>query len=473
MSAVFQSKPVKIAAGLVCLMLVLKLFNGDEFDVKDEFKIQEPVQGGLSNKQRLHDIEADSPKDTLMALTAHLRKTQRQFGKLKDSQNKASTDQNQLKNSVSNLEKLQKEVVDSLEKMTEKIDSLNSKMSEVKQEQVVSKKSSNKELDLTINNGNSRSGVDSGHLNVRSRLKPQYVTYNDIGRLRVKYQAISQSNEVLNVNQSGPLLAVSNQTNQIKQVKKSNNSQNIINASGSVPYFTIPENTTLVNATLFTGLLGRIPVNGVVDDPFPFTVLVGGENLAAMGFKIPGVRGMILRGTAKGDLTLSCVTGAMTSATFIFNDGTIKTHRGSISSPLAVIEDEQGLPCVPGKLISNAAKFISIRALLGGVEGAAQAGAFSETTNSFGAQTGISTSSVTGDTKKYMLNSMGARAAGESVKWWNDRNKQSFDVIFVRPGTKIGLSIQKEMRIDLDRAGRKVVHRQQRHKAQYKQTGLD
>ncbi len=463
MSDITQSKPLRIAFGLIGLLLVIKMFGGGDESPETEFKIKQP---GAKNSGTIYDIEADSPKDTLNAMTAHLRKTQNEFSKIQEKQEKTSENQVVLKSGFDVLKKSQKKVTDTLDKVSEKIDALSSKLENQSYNTQSNDESSN-DSGLNIKN-DSANPFTSNTLS-----KPSYVTYNDIGQ--------QQSNTAKNVvnnsslpsqsltqaapNHEGPILSN-------RQSTGPTSSQLAINTSGSVPYFTIPENTTLVNATLFTGLLGRIPVNGVVDDPFPFTVLVGGENLAAMGFKIPGVRGMMMRGKAKGDLTLSCVRGEIISATFVFDDGTIKTLHGSTGSPLAVLEDRQGLPCVPGKLISNAGKFITIRALLGGLKGLAGAGAIAETTNSIGLG-GAANSAVTGDSKKYLLNSMGSSAANESIKWWNDRNKQSFDVIFVKPNTKLSLSIQTEMRIDLDKGGRKVIHREQKRRAQYKQTGMD
>ena len=74
-----------------------------------------------------------------------------------------------------------------------------------------------------------------------------------------------------------------------------------------------------------TALIGRIPVKGRVQDPMPFKVIVGADNLAANGITIPGVAGMVASGVALGDWTLSCATGDITSMSFVFQDGTIRT----------------------------------------------------------------------------------------------------------------------------------------------------
>ena len=70
------------------------------------------------------------------------------------------------------------------------------------------------------------------------------------------------------------------------------------------PVYTVPRNSTLVGSTGMTALIGRIPVKGNVDDPYPFKVIVGSDNLAANGLDMPGLDGMIFTGHAIGDWDL-------------------------------------------------------------------------------------------------------------------------------------------------------------------------
>lgn len=72
-------------------------------------------------------------------------------------------------------------------------------------------------------------------------------------------------------------------------------------------------------------MLGRIPINGTVTDPYPFKVLIGKDNLTANGIELPDVEGAIVSGSASGDWTLSCVRGQVNSITFVFADGTVRT----------------------------------------------------------------------------------------------------------------------------------------------------
>lgn len=248
------------------------------------------------------------------------------------------------------------------------------------------------------------------------------------------------------------------------------------------PRYTINRNATLIGSTAMTALIGRIPVKGRVQDPLPFKVIVGAENLAANGLTIPGVEGMIASGLAVGDWNLSCATGRITSMTFVFRDGTIRTvsaddqelrgtttlnttypggglsdtHRESLASnTLGWISDERGVPCISGQLITNAASFLTQRLLVGAVEAAGDAVAKAETTRTV-TPLGGSLSTVTGDIGKFVLGETVAGGSRELAEWLKERQLGSFDVVYVDPGKPVALHLDKEIRIDYDPEGRKV-----------------
>ncbi len=62
-------------------------------------------------------------------------------------------------------------------------------------------------------------------------------------------------------------------------------------------------------------LIGRVPVDGTVNDPYPFKILIGPDNLTANGIELPDVAGAVASGTASGDWTLSCVRGQIRATT--------------------------------------------------------------------------------------------------------------------------------------------------------------
>ena len=150
--------------------------------------------------------------------------------------------------------------------------------------------------------------------------------------------------------------------------------------TSSKPVYTVPSNSTLMGSIAMTALIGRVPIDGTVNDPYPFKVLIGPDNLTANGIDIPDVAGAVVSGTASGDWTLSCVRGQIRSVTFVFNDGTVRTmpedgnrnqnggSGGNANSTthggLGWISDPYGVPCVSGERRSNAQQYLGSQALI-------------------------------------------------------------------------------------------------------------
>lgn len=224
--------------------------------------------------------------------------------------------------------------------------------------------------------------------------------------------------------------------------------------------YTIPGNATLIGSVSMTAMLGRIPTNGQVQDPYPFKIMVGEDNLSSNGIKIPGVTGIKMSGIAKGDWTLSCVSGQINSMTFTFQDGTIVTipEPGTkANESLAWFSDENGIPCITGKRITNAASYLSQRVGLTAASSYANAEAASQFTTSSNADGGF-TSGVTGDPKTVAKNTAISEGLNEVTDWLDQRQSNSFDAIYVPPGTQLALHINNELKIDYDPEGRKVNH---------------
>lgn len=220
------------------------------------------------------------------------------------------------------------------------------------------------------------------------------------------------------------------------------------------PAYTIAKDTTLLNATAMTAMIGRIPVEGTTPDPYPLKILIGKDNLAANGLDLPGIEGMIFSGLAFGDWNLSCVRAQLYSASFIFPDGTIVNHTET-AKPLAYITDPYG-NCIAGRLVTNAPAFLAQQSFLGGLSAAGAA--YAE------AQTATQTSSLTGTSTSTLVGSIGDKVLGEVVKdttdeirqWFLQRQKQSFDAIVVEPGARVAVHIEKELPIDHNALARRV-----------------
>lgn len=237
------------------------------------------------------------------------------------------------------------------------------------------------------------------------------------------------------------------------------------------PAYSVPRNSTLVGSTAMTALIGRVPVRGQIEDPFPFKVIVGRDNLAANGLQMPGVNGMVFSGTAFGDWTLACVRGKVTSVTYLFDDGTVRTisstpnaqgggsgaanGAGAGGIGLGWISDRRGIPCVSGQRISNAIDYLSGRLLARGIETAGKAFARAQTTINNTPLGGV-TSSVTGNAANYALGETVAGGADELARWIADRQSQMFDVVYVDTGAEVAVHVDQELTIDYDPNGRKL-----------------
>ncbi|EAZ9289239.1 TIGR03752 family integrating conjugative element protein [Salmonella enterica] len=237
----------------------------------------------------------------------------------------------------------------------------------------------------------------------------------------------------------------------------------------ATPVYTLPENSTLTGSVAMTALLGRVPVNGTVSDPYPFKVLIGRDNLTANGIELPDVEGAVISGTASGDWTLSCVRGTVHSMTFVFRDGIIRTvpsagnkansdsNKGQ-GSEIGWLSDPHGLPCIPGERKSNAAEYIGSQFLLAGSSAAADAFANGQTTTTVDG--GSVTSAVTGSSGQYVLGQALGGGLKESADWFKQRYGQMFDAIYVPPGHPVAIHITRQIPVDYEIQGRKVKYAQ-------------
>lgn len=237
-----------------------------------------------------------------------------------------------------------------------------------------------------------------------------------------------------------------------------------------IPYYTIPANATAVKDKLMTALVGRIPIKGVVTDPYPFKIVFSDDTLAANGLRIPHLNQMIVSGYSEGDLNLVSVRGWVTSLTFVFDDGTISTTTSNDNNighytkenAIGFLSDPHGNPFIRGKLITNAPSYLTGNILLSAGQGAAGAYAKMQTTDQTSAF-GSTSSSVTGSPWKYVLGQSGVNAANEAQQWWHDREENSFDAIYVPSGEKIVVNFAKQIAIDYNPKGRKLDYENANH----------
>lgn len=235
------------------------------------------------------------------------------------------------------------------------------------------------------------------------------------------------------------------------------------------PVYTLPENSTLTGSRAMTALLGRVPVNGTVTDPYPFKLLIGKDNLTANGIELPDMEGAVVSGTASGDWTLSCVRGQINSITFVFADGTVRTlpkpdnnsnaasqsnGNAGAGGGIGWISDDAGIPCISGERKSNASTYLPT---VFGLQAAAAAGE-ALSAGQYTTQNNVNglSSALTGDAGQAALGKALSGGMSEMTEWLKQRYGQTFDAVYVPPGTKLAVHITRQLAIDYEDDGRKV-----------------
>jgi integrating conjugative element protein (TIGR03752 family) len=232
------------------------------------------------------------------------------------------------------------------------------------------------------------------------------------------------------------------------------------------PVYTVPSNSTLMGSVAMTALIGRVPIDGTVNDPYPFKILIGPDNLTANGIEIPEVAGAVVSGTASGDWTLSCVRGQIRSVTFVFNDGTVRTlpesgrnqenNRSATQGGLGWISDPFGIPCVSGERRSNAQQYLGSQALITAA-GAAAASLIESDNGSVAVISGndgsLGTVGISGNEAMGRILAGGVR---DMADWVNKLYGQAFAAVYVPPGAKVAVHLEQALYIDYDVNGRRV-----------------
>ncbi|MFJ4346344.1 TIGR03752 family integrating conjugative element protein [Pseudomonas sp. NPDC089401] len=239
-----------------------------------------------------------------------------------------------------------------------------------------------------------------------------------------------------------------------------------LGVSSPTSYYTVPANSTLMGSIAMTALIGRVPVDGTVNDPYPFKVVIGADNLTANGIDLPEVTGAVVSGSASGDWTLSCVRGQIRSITFVFQDGTIRTlpeeSKGqgltaTTDGGLGWISDPYGIPCVAGERRSNAQQYLGSQALITAA-GAGAASLIKSDNGTAFASNGNSTLGTVGISSDEAMGRILSSGVQDMSQWVNKLYGQAFAAVYVEPGAKVAVHIEQPLTLDYDPSGRKVDH---------------
>lgn len=230
------------------------------------------------------------------------------------------------------------------------------------------------------------------------------------------------------------------------------------------PRYTLPVGTTLAGSVAWTGIIGKISINGQVGDPYPWKAVVGRGNLAAVGFRIPGLQGAIVGGYAYADNdNLSCITARVRYFTFVFEDGTVFTDFADSGETGQALKAGQALgyvgnPCLKGQYIGNGQAYLTNKILLGAGSTAGYALAQGETTSAVSPIGGTSITTRDGDLGPFIAGQALAGSVNEVQSYLDARLGESFGAVVVPPNTRIAINLEKAIEIDYDPTGRKVYH---------------
>lgn len=461
-----SNKILPIAAAFVLFMVIFVGLKSCESE--------ESNYTALSDVPKPGTPDVDSPADTIRSLTAEVDLVKQQNKELKVKSDALLNQRNEIEATVS--AKLRKEIREKppeskadkvIDEMSRQLSYFNDRingMQATQEERIENEQMLNSAQDIPIGFGLDGKSIDGNGIPLE-----QVVWIEPLGAERNQ----NGTNTPRNNNNDSLLYAdgsgMQNTTFQSQALPTITKTQE--------PVYTVPRNSTLIGSISMTALIGRIPLNGVVQEPFPFKVIVGKDNLAANGITMPFLNGMIFSGTATGDWTLSCVRGSVHSVTYVFNDGTIRTlssDDGSLQEKssssgqqkgeqsLGWISDRRGIPCVTGERISNAIDYLSGRVIASAASAAAMAFAQGEVTNTVSPIGGVSTSVITGDSAKYAGYTALSGGVDEVAKYLEERGAQSFDVIYVDTGVELAIHVDAELPIDYELNGRKTNYENQR-----------
>ncbi|PTA87244.1 TIGR03752 family integrating conjugative element protein [Kosakonia sp. H7A] len=434
-------------------------------------------------------IEGDTPQDTLRTVVGNFRKVQDRLDALADDNKKLSDENKALKTTNSNVDTQINQAVSNVraeeaqkrQQLSAEVTDLSTQVKQLMDQLrnggagTESGKNGGSGSDIPIGLGYD-SGLNSGAAGVSSSADGlQWVEPKDGVPVDASGRPVTDSNKnnatgfsfassFSEAGEAGKQVAGKTATavqTQLTDAQKATD-----------PVYTLPENSTLVGSRAMTALLGRIPIDGKVTDPYPFKVMIGKDNLTANGIELPDVQGAIVSGTATGDWTLSCVRGAITSITFVFSDGTVRTlpspdgqgqnansgnqnSQGGNNSSIGWLSDDNGIPCISGTRKSNASTYLPTMVTLAAASAAGDAVAENQSTGQTNAYGGV-TSTLTGDAGQAVLGKALSGGMRETVDWVKARYGQTFDAIYVPPGKTVALHITRQLAINYEEKGRKV-----------------
>ena len=194
---------------------------------------------------------------------------------------------------------------------------------------------------------------------------------------------------------------------------------------------------SFVNCTLLTGVYA--PANE--NNPLPVLISVDEAFYGPNNTRIP-LKGAFAIGKAVGDVVSKRAVIQVVSFSTVLPDGKVFEHEAN----LGYLADDDGHLGIPGELIYNTGKQLSLSFLSGFLAGGAEALSQANTTTVTGY--GQTSTNVTGNTGKYSMFSGLANSAQGMSSYYQKQLEAMIPAVKIEAGKKAVLVIQKGVQIE-------------------------
>ena len=210
---------------------------------------------------------------------------------------------------------------------------------------------------------------------------------------------------------------------------------------------TIPPATVIQGVTL-TAAIGRLPIGGQLNEPWPIKVISTMEGYASNGYAVDAAQ-MIWDGKTFGDANFECVRVILTRVTAVLPGKVISFIEASDNEKgLGYLSDAYGHPCLKGKLVSNAAKQLTAEAILGIAQGIGEGYADTQRTRTVSPD-GNTIESITGEEVRVLVGQGFARSVG-NVRNYLASRYDVWDAIYVPPEQDVVINVDQPLEFTYD-----------------------
>lgn len=195
---------------------------------------------------------------------------------------------------------------------------------------------------------------------------------------------------------------------------------------------------SFVKCTLLTGLYA--PANE--NNPLPVLLSVDEAFYGPNNTRIP-LKGAFIIGKAVGDVVSKRAIIQIVSFSMVLPDGRVFEHEAN----LGYLADNDGHLGIPGELIYNTGRQLSLNFLSGFLAGSSEALSQSETSTVVGAY-GQTSKNVTGDTGRYAMFSGLANSAQGMSNYYQKQLDAMIPAVKIEAGKKAVFVVQKGVQIE-------------------------